>query len=159
MSSSLAAAVERYRFNETLLDRVTAGFGDAEWRYHPEAGGNPAIWIIGHIAVYRRRVARRLGEAIPDAPWEPLFARGSTPDAEAKGYPSPADLRQDVARSGEALCRRALALTPDQAAQKWDWPMPGFTAEQSLHFFHAHESYHLGQIGYLRRTRGLAGIA
>ena len=159
MKTSLEAAVERYGLNEKLLDRLMAGLDEADWRRRPAPEGNPAIWILGHVATYRRAVIRRLGDTLAEAPWEALFRRGTHPDAEGAGYPSAADLRQDLGRTGDTLRRLAAALAPDAAAAVWDWPMKGFTAEQSVCFFHAHESYHLGQLGYVRRLLGKPGIA
>jgi uncharacterized damage-inducible protein DinB len=53
------------------------------------------------------------------------------------------------------------ALTPDQLQQPPAGPrLPGAnTVADQLAFFAFHESYHVGQIGYVRRQLGHSSIA
>jgi hypothetical protein len=75
--------------------------------------------------------------------------------------PSPAALVADVVATGERLERAFAAL--DDAALSGPFPAPlvggGRTLEDGLHFLHFHETYHLGQIGLLRRILGHPGFA
>jgi hypothetical protein len=155
MSGPLHEQARQYRFNDRFLGVLVDGFEEPDWRFRPEGGGNAAIWIVGHLAAVRRQIRRHLGENLPKVPWEDSFDMGVDP-ATIDSWPDPADLLADFHASGEPIEARLHAMTPEEASRELEHAFPdgGNTMEGWLRFFYFHETYHLGQLGLLRRMRG-----
>jgi hypothetical protein len=165
MASALSDLGERFRFNERLLALVTEGFSEADWATRPGGKGgtsaNSAAWIVGHVAVHRRVIARAAGTDVPVEAWEEAFARGADAEAVPAGSPSPAALVAEVVAGGERI-ERAFAALPDEALSgAFPSRLVGGkrTLEDGLRFLYFHETYHLGQVGLIRRILGHAGFA
>jgi len=147
---------DRYNFNRSTIEMLVDGFGTEDWaRPASDDGGNTAHWIVGHVAVARRSVVRRLGDEIPADEWEQSFEMNVTPAGTA-GYPAPEILLEDIRESGKRLTRILAEMTPEQAAEEWGSAFPdgGTTLADGVQFMHFHESYHIGQLGLLRRISG-----
>ena len=154
------ALADRFRFNEQLLAVATEGFAADDWSRAPsEQGGNTAHWILGHVALARRGLLRKLGVEVPVEAWEDHFQRGGTPDAAA-AYPAPAELIADLAANGERLSERLPSLSEVERGAEWGTAFPdgSTTVAGGAHFLYFHETYHLGQIGLLRRICGKPGF-
>ncbi|MDF1798476.1 MAG: DinB family protein [Planctomycetota bacterium] len=160
MQHPLASLATRYRFNESLLSTITEGFSPEDWAAAPESGGNNPIWILGHITASRRFLLRRLGVEVEDEAWERHFAMG-TQLQDPGAYPSPATLVGHFRSAGEALVERCATLDAEQARAPWGSAFPdgSETLDGGAHFLYMHETYHLGQIGLLRRIRSKPGFA
>ena len=156
---ALADLARRFRFNERFLGTLTKDLGPDDWTARPPAGGNSAHWIVGHVAHFRRVALRTLGVDVPEAEWERSFAMGAKPSG-SETMPRPEELVKAIRESGAALESRLLSISPEEA----DAPAPrarpdGSTTRAGVAgFLHVHETYHLGQLGYLRRTRGKPGF-
>jgi hypothetical protein len=160
MSTPLADLGRRFRFNERLLGMVSEGFTPAEWAAPPgEKGGNSSHWMLAHLVVQRRALARKLGGAAPAEPWEAAFKPGSK-GALAPDTPAPAALLATFTALGELIGARLTALEPAAAAAPWGGRLPdgGTTVADGAHFLYFHETYHLGQIGLVRRILGRPGF-
>ena len=160
MTPPLVPLAARFRFNESLLATTTDGFSPEDWARAPEGGGNNAIWILGHLVASRRFLARRLGLSIPEETWEDGFSMGAKP-ADTSTYPSPETLVADLRSLGERIEQRCGELGPDQAEEPFGSAFPdgSNTVAGGAHFLYFHETYHLGQIGLLRRIHGHPGFA
>lgn len=159
MNPDVSALVPRFRFNEKLLSVETEGFSDADWTWKPAAGGNPPIWILGHVALYRRVLLRKLGVPLEVVGWESRHARGAPHDAALAS--SPAELLADLRSTGEALGEKIPRLSAAELGQPWGGKFPdgGDTIGGGISFLYFHETYHLGQLGYVRRLLGKPGFA
>lgn len=157
-SPTLNVAIEMFKLNEWVLDGVCKDFDNEDWAFQPSPETNHSLWLLGHLAFARRAVLRRLDPDFKKEAWEDDFGIGSKPKATSE-CPSPEVLRQDLRDIGERLFKRFAKMTPEEAQADWSLPVKGYTAEQSIHFFHFHEAYHVGQIGTLRRLRGKPGVA
>lgn len=157
-----ADLARRYRFNERLLAVESEGFTPEDWACAPgPRGGNCAHWILGHVAQARRMIARRLGAALPEEPWERRFGMNSRPDGSPLA-PGPDFLVPDFAASGVLLEERLGALSEEAGRARWGarrFPDGSESLGDVLVFLHFHETYHLGQIGLLRRILGKPGFA
>lgn len=156
----LPALAARFRFNERVLGRAVDGLEGADWLRPAVAGGSHALWLLGHIAASRRTILRGIGRERPRAAWEEFFGKGSRP-GDGPGESSPAELLADIAESGTILESHLATLDADQASAPFPRKLPdgATTIDGALHFFHWHESYHIGQLGLLRRVSGKGGIA
>ena len=61
MSQPLRLLADGFRLNDQVMEMVTKDFDAADWFRRPEAGGNHAVWLLGHLA---GKLADRLGDAI-----------------------------------------------------------------------------------------------
>lgn len=159
MTQELKSLGAFFRFNSGFLTSLVEGFEERDWAFQGEAGGSPAIWILGHITLYRRVILRRLGQEIAEEPWEAEFKFGSKPDL-AKNYPAARFFLDDFTASGETIERELNALTESQAEEPWGRKFPdgSETIRGGAHFLHFHETYHIGQLGYIRRLVGKPGL-
>jgi len=152
----LQPLADRFGFNEGFLDRLIEGFTRADWLAR-HGDSNHAQWLLGHLAASRGWALRLLGSPLPREDWEPLFAMGARPTAQSDAV-APERLREAFRSRGVELRDRLSAITPEQTAAEFT-ELPGGTRDVAggLHFVHFHESYHLGQIGLLRRMAGRPG--
>lgn len=141
--------------NVRLLELNSAGLTEELAAKRPASGVASAAWIVGHLVATRRRILKLLGgQPTEDPAWELHYARG--------GPGSPAHL--DWAALMEAFRATDPALKAAfQDLADWDRPTlnPALGQEQPLEqvlaFLFMHESYHLGQIGVVRKLHGLPG--
>ncbi|MEM8711308.1 MAG: DinB family protein [Planctomycetota bacterium] len=158
MTQPLEALGKRFSFNSRLLALATEGFEDQHWSFRPETGGNSALWILGHVASARRGMLRMIGETVEEDEWEKGFRRGAQP--EDASYLPAADFVREFHSTGEALAAGLAALSEEVAnsPSPREFPDGSKTIGDALHFLYFHETYHLGQIGLLRRLAGLDGF-
>lgn len=119
------------------------------------------LWIAGHLVQTRAMLLRILGEPV-DTGWGNMFDRGA--DAarrdQSDRYPS----RDEIVRVMRALIprlRTRLTMLDDASlARPATMQVPGTkTAADELAFFALHDSYHTGQLAYLRKALGYPGLA
>jgi DinB superfamily len=147
----------RLTFNESFLDKLTADFHDGEWLVR-QGEGNHAQWLLGHLAATRRWALRELGQLSEQEPWEQHFGMGSHPTPLGDDI-APALLRESFMKTGHALVKHLATL--DEAAANAPFrkfPDGSDTLAGGMHFLHFHESYHLGQLGLIRRLLGKPGL-
>lgn len=157
MEKCFMSIAEQFRLNAAIIERVLDGFTDETIHKRPDGTGNPAHFILGHITATRYQLARILGVKI-EADWEKLFDRGAEVK-DAAQYPSTTELREAFGRVAEAMAQRFEEVTEIDLSAEPPWEPP--TMENSIrglaNFLAFHESYHIGQLGYLRRLVGLEG--
>jgi hypothetical protein len=156
--SPLKPLADRLLFNERFLDQLTHGFTEADW--HRRVGqANHAQWLLGHLAATRRWALRLLGLATETEPWEAHFGQGTPPSPQGDDI-APELLREAFLKAGERLRGHLESATQAQVDAPFrEFPDGSRTVGGGVHFLHFHESYHLGQIGLLRRVTGKPGIS
>ncbi len=160
MTAPLADLARQFDFDCRLIQRFAADLEADEWAHSTsERGGNSPHWVLGHLVCSRRLLLRRLGEELPEEPWEAPFARGATP-AGTEGYAPIEDLLAELSRGSERLAERLTSLSDEDAAAAWEigFPDGSQTLEQGVRFLHFHEAYHVGQVGLMRRFHGRDAI-
>lgn len=157
--SEFADLARRYAFGSGVLKGVTEGFEGDDW-FHRAGEGNHAQWLVGHLAMARRTLVRTAGGDVCAAEaWEALFDMKARPTAESDAVPV-ADLLAAFHDAGERLASTLKALAPEKAAETLHHALPDGSDDVGgfAHFMHFHESYHLGQLGLLRRSLGKPGL-
>lgn len=137
-----------------MLDLNAKGLTDELAVKRPAEGVASAAWILGHLVKTRRGILRLLGAPQPEDPvWEPYGRHG-----DGVSGTLPFSQLIEAFQATDAPLKDAI-----RAIEDWDRPTmnPGLMVEQPLEqvvaFLFSHESYHLGQIGVVRKLLGLGG--
>jgi uncharacterized damage-inducible protein DinB len=148
----------QYAFSQSVLKRNTAGLTHEESVYAPQEGGNCVNWILGHMVASRNSLLELLGEEkIWDETDAQRYARGSASIADSTGAVPLSQLLSDFETSQARIVAGLKKLDPLQLSD--DAPAGAArskvqTLGESLAIYSFHESYHLGQLGVLRRILG-----
>jgi hypothetical protein len=151
---------QQFRFHERFLSLLAGDFDAPAWDFRPaNTSGNTAHWLLGHLLDTRFQLLERLGVPVPIEPWQSEYRMGAKPGPELPG-PTPVELLQRFGAAGESLARSIDSLSEAELAADWGKKIPngGTSVLDALRFYHFHETYHLGQIGLLRRQMGRPGI-
>ena len=156
--ASIAYAAEDYRFNNNFVLNAVKDLAPGDCTERP-GGCNHILWIVGHLLWTRKRILARLGTDW-SAPWLDLFARGSKVD-DACAYPS-FDVLMDAWAEVGGLLSGALENASDETLAKPLTPPAPPTADGKIsgliRFLAWHETYHVGQICYVRGLLGHKGM-
>lgn len=147
-----------FTFNDGFVALALKDLTQDELWHTPTDRNNSMLWVAGHIVQTRAMVLQMLGERV-DTGWGNLFDRGAAIQEPAK-YPSGAEIER-VSREISAKLRTSLSvLSEEQLARSASLPIPGITTvADELAFFALHDSYHVGQLAYIRKGLGYPGLA
>lgn len=147
-----------FAFNDSFVLQALEGLTQEElWRPLSPAT-NPLLWVAGHIVQTRAMVLQMLGEQA-DTGWGGLFDRGAK-IGDPKNYPSGPDVARLMTEIGPRLHAALASLPDEQLHRPASLPIPGLkTLTDELAFFALHESYHVGQLAYVRKGLGYPGLA
>jgi uncharacterized protein YndB with AHSA1/START domain/uncharacterized damage-inducible protein DinB len=144
--------------NDSLADRTFAGVAADDLWKRPTPNTNGMLWIFGHMAVVRARMLAALGEEF-DPGLGDLFGRGATLQ-DAAAYPSREKINEASREVNRRLFAKLATLTDADLSKPAQGPKPYFvqTVGEQIAFFALHDSYHVGQLGYVRKALGLSGV-
>jgi DinB superfamily len=133
-----AAEVIAYIFaaNTGLVAKAFEGVADDQLWARATPENNPILWIAGHMVGTRALILRLLGDPVDEI----------------------LRVHADLAPRLQA---RLVALTADDLAREATVGPKPFGAKSfadQLGFFALHDSYHAGQLGYVRKTLGLSNL-
>ena len=157
INSKIAHAAVSYNQNARFLTQAVDGLGDDEWVRRPNDHANHVLWIVGHVAWARTMLLTRL-EAPWTTPWMGLFGRGAK-CVDGPDCPSP----QTAMEAWNESCSRLNAAMEAASDQLLDTPAvngpPSADGKLSgiVDFLALHETYHVGQLAYLRSWLGHGG--
>ena len=159
VASQIAHAAGSFRMNGGLLDKSIEGLTADEWHRRPGDCANSMIWVAGHIVWARHRVLFFLGKEW-SRPWLPVFVRGSNA-ADTGLYPSPQELTYAWHDVKVVLTATLKEISADALSVPGPEKLPSFDGMLSgaVSFMAWHETYHVGQAGYLRRLLGHEQVA
>jgi hypothetical protein len=157
--AALAPVSLIFKLNTGLMRSTLDGVAPEELWKRPTPLTNPLLWIFGHIVQTRATMLGLLGDPF-DTGWADLFARGAALHDTSR-YPSRSDIDEIHRRIVDLLKVKFDALTDaDLAAPARDQQLPGAkTVGDQLGFLAFHESYHVGQLAYVRKALGHSAIA
>lgn len=154
----IADAAAEFHNNTGLVERVAAGIEPSQWLSRPNEHSNHFLWVAGHMLWARQGVTRFLG-----AQWQhpglEVFARSSKIDSSLV-YPSPDQLLAAWKESDIALSRLFETITAEalDAPAPPRPPSPNGKLSGLVGVLAWHETYHLGQLSYLRGWLGYPGL-
>lgn len=154
----IAAAAGEFRSNTNSLEKVVAGIPAEKWLSRPNDHSNHIEWIAGHMLWARQALIARLGMKW-EYPGLDVFAR-STKIQEGTAYLAPEalltawrDAAKELGQALEAVTEEALAAPAPPGPPSPDGKLSGFVAVLAWH-----DTYHLGQLAYLRGWLGFPGM-
>jgi uncharacterized damage-inducible protein DinB len=143
-----------FRANTDVINKAIGDIRDDDWFRKPGDDSNHLLWLLGHVVVHRGYVLKTLGVDW-NTSWAPLFARGAERMDDAE-YPSIEDMRAawtDVSEKLRAALREpaedVLTKPAPEGPPSFDNKVSGTVA-----FFAFHDTYHAGQLSYLRKWLG-----
>jgi len=142
-----------FKTNASLLKKAD-DISPEHWFLKPGDASNHLMWVMGHLVNSRAAVLKALG-ADWSTPWSALFNRGAIP-VPADQYPSVEKIRNAWAEVSAPLASavaevpaEVLAKPAPEGKRSIDGKVGGFVA-----FLAYHETYHVGQVCYLRKWLG-----
>lgn len=157
MDPVLAACTTMMGANDHLLGKALEGLSPDDGWQHP-GDGNPIHWIAGHVTIYRHSLLATLG-AGAEVPWSAAFKRLTQPDPSADVPPLGEVLAAFRSAAPRLVARYAeLSETDLSAPAPFKLPTTDPTVRGMIAFFAYHETYHVGQIAYVKKWLGYPGI-
>ncbi|HJX89557.1 MAG TPA: DinB family protein [Pyrinomonadaceae bacterium] len=158
MDAAIATIVPLFRASDSLFHRALDGVKTEDLLRRPHDGSNPLIWVAGHAMTSRASLTRMTGEKIEN-PWSDTFARGVTVDAKVS-YPEVADIISVWDAVTQKLMARLEVLDDDELLKPSPFPVPtgDKTRRGAIVFLNYHETYHIGQMAYLRKWLGYSQL-
>jgi hypothetical protein len=158
VANPIENAVRSFQQNRSVLEKSCKGLTAEEWLESPKKSSNNILWIAGHIVWARSMALKFLGAPAWSKPWLSHFARGTKRDDGAQ-YPSPDEVLSafdDVSRSLTEGLENVAAEVLESPAPPNSPPGDG-KVSGVINFFAYHETYHVGQVAYLRCWLGHEG--
>jgi len=155
---AIAGAAGEFVHNTGFLNKVVTDLTPAQWLGRPSVHSNHITWIVGHVIWARQGLINRVGGKW-SCPGIEVFARSSKLDVSFS-YPSSDALLALWRDSAVALDAALSNLTPEALAAPAPPgpPSPDGKVSGFIGVLAWHETYHLGQIAYLRSWLGHTGI-
>ncbi len=155
MSAPLEPIARLFGVDDWLLDRIATEFTAEMWQQRLGEASH-ALWIVGHIAMCRRAILRKIGGEIEAEGWEKMFDMGTLP-GDGDGAPEAKTLLDDFRAVGRRIAERLTAMLPEEAGKETgDDTYPNGSSDLGgyVHFMYWHEAHHIGQVSLIRRALG-----
>jgi uncharacterized damage-inducible protein DinB len=145
--------------NDMLLHRALDGISKADLWHRPTDKTNAILWVAGHAVQTRTVVLQILGEPF-DTGWGNLFERGA--ELQEQGlYPTCEEVERVAREINSRLLAKLASLDEHELNAAIPKPIgPGVkTLAEQIAFFALHDSYHIGQLAYIRKALGHTALA
>jgi len=144
--------------NDSLADRTFAGVKQDDLWTRPTAQTNSMLWIFAHMAAVRARMLNVLGDSYDPGLGE-AFGRGAQV-LDAASYPTREKISEASREVNARLFAKLATVGDAELSQEAKGPRPpsAQTVGEQLAFFALHDSYHVGQLAYVRKALGLPGV-
>jgi uncharacterized damage-inducible protein DinB len=157
--SAVAAPIATiFAANDNLALQAMDGLTPQQLWQAPTDRNNAMLWLAGHLVQTRTQLLGLLGEAF-DTGWGDRFNRGASV-GDPDGYPVREEIERVMRRVSERLHARLATLSDAQLAQPPAAPIPGAkTIADQVALFAFHDSYHVGQMAFIRKALGYPPLA
>jgi uncharacterized protein YndB with AHSA1/START domain/uncharacterized damage-inducible protein DinB len=145
--------------NDSLAERSFQGVKPEELWTQPTPRNNAMLWIYAHMAVVRGRLLKGLGDDY-ETGLDETFGRGAALQ-DPSAYPSREKIQEVVREVNVRLFRRLASLGDAELLRPATGPVPPAvqTVGDLITFIALHDSYHVGQLAYVRKALGYPGVA
>ena len=153
VAQALKGIAGQYGVNTGLVVKAFADIKDEDIFRRPD-GANSLHWIAGHITDSRMYIGGLAGLGTKSL-WGKLFD-GGCEIKEPEAYPPIGEILSAFKDIGAKLVTRFDELSDDELAASVEPDFPGQekTVFGAIAFLSLHESYHVGQLAYIRRLFG-----
>ena len=154
MNNNFANIEGMFKTNTDIVRKALDEVPPESWFLKPGDESNHLMWVAGHLVVHRAAALKYLGGDW-DASWSSLFKRGEKLTVDEK-YPSIEEIRN----AWEIVSKKLFASLSNPPAERLSQPAPqgppSFDGRISgqVAFLAFHETYHVGQVSYLRKWLG-----
>lgn len=151
MTPEARTYADLYTMNYRAVRALCRDVSEDEARRRPDGRQNPMLWITGHITTYRGELVKILGgDPGEAAPMRSTFGKDVRSDENA--WPALSAVVAALTAAHERLVERITTLGAAAFDSMVD--TPAGSRLPALLFLHFHESYHVGQLGYVRTWLG-----
>jgi uncharacterized protein YndB with AHSA1/START domain/uncharacterized damage-inducible protein DinB len=144
--------------NDSLADRTFIGVKPEDLWKRPTPQNNSLLWIYAHMAAVRARMLNALGDDYDPGLGE-AFGRGAQVQ-DPGNYPSREKINEASREVNARLFAKLTTVGDAELSREAKGPRPPSvqTVGEQLAFFALHDSYHVGQLAYVRKALGLPGV-
>jgi len=144
--------------NDSLAERSFAGVAEDDLWKRPTPQSNPMLWIFAHMVATRVNILKLLGDDF-DTGWGETFGRGVALQ-DTSGYPTRETINEVSRDVNQRLYAKLGALTDADVSKAASRSFTNAvqTLGDQLSFFAMHDTYHVGQLAYVRKALGLPGV-
>jgi len=144
--------------NDSVADRAFIGVKPEDLWKRPTPQNNSMLWIYAHMATVRARMLNVLGDAY-DPGLGDTFGRGAQVQ-DSESYPTREKIIEASREVNARLFAKLATVGEAELSRNATGPMPPSvqTVGDQLAFFALHDSYHVGQLAYVRKALGLPGV-
>ena len=159
VTTPVSLVAEQFKVTTNLYLKALGGVSREQLLRRPGERSNPLLWIAGHLALSRTRVANVLGGAREQPRWAELFATGSRVEDTTR-FPDVAEIVALWRELADEIQQRLRALPPERLEEPVQVRVPSDdgTLRGALALIAFHEAYHVGQMGYVRKWLGLSPL-
>ena len=154
METDFANVSGMFKANTNIVNKSISEFSPEHWFLRPGEDSNHLMWVVGHLVWSRGNVLKSLNE-----PWNipspSLFERGAGLATQDE-YPTIAEIRQAWDEVSSKLSGKLVEVSAEKLSQPAPKGPPSFDGKISglVAFLAFHETYHVGQISYLKKWLG-----
>lgn len=154
MTPSLQALARGFRLGTRLLRNVLEGVSEADAARRVHQDANSFVFVAAHAVDVRYYLAGLLGVEMEN-PLEGALGEAAGID-DVTRMPTLAEVEEALGAVSGPLEERIAALHPGELAgpSPVKFPIDDGTLEGAILFLLQHESYHVGQLGLLRKLLG-----
>lgn len=159
MNPRIAAPAMQFQMNAGILAAALDGLSDDLFARRVAPGINSIQWLATHLVCARCAAASAVGGTV-ESPWNELAAGPKTSMRDGAPYPSKAEF-QKVWSEATAQLNAGLAAAGDELLDRVvpvPVPLDNPRVDRVLTLLAMHESYHVGQIGLLRKQLGAGPV-
>jgi uncharacterized damage-inducible protein DinB len=159
MDPRLGPLAAIFDLNADLLAGCASDLTEDQANRRLEAGGNSIAFLVAHLTDVRHVLADLLGAPLPNPVGDALAGVRSIDEVES--LPPLGELLSAWTTVSAHLSEVFAGLTAAEldARTTQPFPIPGGTALDAVAFLAQHDSYHLGQVAFLRRQLGLSAMS
>ena len=158
MDPRLTPLYDIFKLNSRLFLNCLEGMDEDQARWRPGAASNSAGFVAAHLVDSRRYSATVLGLSLPPCFGGRLDAAKSI--GEVKDLPRLDEIRSEWKSVTGNLRERLKAATPEELDRPvaTQFPVDDKRVLGVFGFLMQHDSYHIGQLAFLRKQAGLEAM-
>ena len=151
MNQALNYLAAIFNLNTRLFNNTLVGVGEEQSKERVSGHSNSFLWVATHTVWARYNILSFLGKPATN-PYPGLFEKFRPYDAADK-YPTLAEVKEEWKKASDLLKDALDAVTDEHLAAESPLksPIGDHTMGGTIAFLAQHESYDIGQLGFLKK--------